>query len=292
MRSAIYTELPYASPSICPVLRIPTTMAPFAKPFSNKSSFTLPACKLAVAFGLVAASFLVGAPARASVLVDPMIRRGQPQPAEPVSTASQNIVDLAGSTPGFSTLTTAIQVANITSILSDGGPFTVFAPTDEAFRGLPAGAVNALLLPENSDLLVKLLYNHVAHGDITSNQLVSGALDTFDGVVSVGVTPLGVTVDGADVVQADVEATNGVIHAVDKVLLPTGLASELQARINSGTSAASTSTTTGTPSMTRAATLQDTAIDRVVEPAPVEPAPVEPTAPAPAVPEEPVRGLW
>lgn len=268
-------------------------MALSAKSPSNNPSLTFPAGNLAVASGLVAASLLIGVPARASVLVDPMIRREQPQPAEPVSTASQNLVDLAGSTPGFSTLTTAIQVANVTSILSDGGPFTVFAPTDAAFSALPEGAVNALLLPENSDLLVKLLYNHVAHGDITSNQLVSGALNTFDGTVSVGVTPLGVTVDGANVVQADVDATNGVIHAVDKVLLPIGLASQLQARMDSGATAASTAntTTTGTTSITRTTTLQDSAIDRVVEPEAAS-ASVEPAAPAPAVQEEPVRGLW
>lgn len=272
-------------------------MALFAKTFPNQPLIILPACNLAVAAGLVAASLLVGAPARASVLVNPRVRReDSPQPvAAPVSTATQNIVDLAGSTPGFSTLTTAIQAANITSILSDGGPFTVFAPTDEAFRALPEGAVNTLLLPENSDLLVKLLYNHVAYGDITSNQLVSGALDTFDGTVSVGVTPLGVTVDGANVVQADADATNGVIHAVDKVLLPTGFASELQARMmNSPATVASPATTptTGTTSITRTTTLQDTAIDRVVEPTPAAQQGQPVASPAPAVQEEPVRGLW
>ncbi|MEM9087486.1 MAG: fasciclin domain-containing protein [Cyanobacteria bacterium P01_F01_bin.53] len=270
-----------------------------------------PVSKAILAAGLVGAGLMlgtsVGAPVSASVLVDPMIRREGSQPAAvpaelPADSGSQNIVEIASSTDDFGTLTAAIQAANLTGILSAEGPYTVFAPTDAAFSALPLGTLDALLIPENRDLLVQLLYNHVGYGDVTSNQLVPGSFATFDGEVSVGVSPNGVMVGGANVVRADVDATNGVIHAVDKVLLPAGFENQLQARMtgepteSATTSTTSTSTTSdgssSTTSITRTTTLQETAIDRSVAPA-ATPAP-EASEPAEqeAVVEEPVRGLW
>ncbi|MEO0767937.1 MAG: fasciclin domain-containing protein [Cyanobacteria bacterium J06649_4] len=129
--------------------------------------------KLALFASLLSASLLSAVPARASVLVEPAIlRRAQevpevPQP-EVTAATTQDIVEVASSTSGFSTLVTALQAANVSSVLTGEGPFTVFAPTDNAFATLPPGTLEALLQPENRDLLVKLLYNHVAYGDVTS----------------------------------------------------------------------------------------------------------------------------
>ena len=202
--------------------------------------------------GLLSVGLSQSSAASASVLVEPRIRREGvnteiPASPETVPTQTQgsqtqgsqtqsNIVEVASNTAGFRTLTSAITVANIGSVLSDEGPLTVFAPTDVAFAALPASTLDSLLLPNNRDLLVKLLYNHVSYGDISSEQLISGQtggqITTFDGTVNVAVMPTGVQVGGANVVQADVDASNGVIHAVDKVLLPVGFADQLQARIN------------------------------------------------------------
>ncbi len=249
--------------------------------------------KVAIAAGILGTSLLAVTPANASVLVDPSIRREGSDTSQ-VSNSSENIVQLATSTPGFSTLSAALQAANLTGILTGEGPFTVFAPTDAAFSALPDGALETLLLPENRDLLTKVLYNHVGYGNVTSDQLSAGAFETFDGTVDVEVEPTGVTVDGANVVQADVDASNGVIHAVDTVLLPAGFTDQLQARMNS-TSTTSTTSSSSTEQITRATTLQESAIDRSQEVAPV--APVAPAAvtpqpePEPAA-QEPVRGLW
>ncbi len=258
--------------------------------------------KIAIAASILSASLIAVAPATASVLVDPMVRRGDGS-TESVSEADGNIVELASTTEGFSTLTAALQAADLTSILAGEGPFTVFAPTDAAFSALPEGALDTLLLPENRDLLVQVLYNHVGYGNATSDQLSSGAFETFDGSVDVAVLPTGVTVDGANVVQADVSATNGVIHAVDSVLLPFGFTEQLQARMSGGSMSSSGSSTSASSSqITRSTTLQQGAIDRSVTPAPVAPAappapepiaqPVAQPAPEPAAVQEPVRGLW
>lgn len=253
--------------------------------------------KIAIAASILSAGLLATAPASASVLVDPMIRRGQVSQSESVSEADGNIVELASTTDGFSTLVAALQAADLTGILAGEGPFTVFAPTDAAFSALPEGALETLLMPENRDLLTQVLYNHVGYGDVTSDELDTGAFETFDGSVDVAVLPTGVTVDGANVVQADVEATNGVIHAVDTVLLPIGFTDQLQARMESS-SMSSSSSSSSSSQITRSTTLQEGAIDRSVTPAPVAPVaqpaaqPAPAPEPEPAAVQEPVRGLW
>lgn len=240
--------------------------------------------------GLLSASLFIAGAAKASVLVEPVILRDdEPVPVTDSTPAAptQDIVGVASSTEGFSTLVSAIQAANIGSILTGDGPYTVFAPTDAAFFALPDGALDALLMPQNRDLLVKLLYNHVSYGDLTSDKLEAGSLDTFDGAVEVAINPTGVSVGGANVVQADVEASNGVIHAVDKVLLPAGFQEQLQARMTSGseTASSSSSSASSTTTVTRS-TLQQGVVERPA-------APVAPVAPAePAAAQEPVRGLW
>jgi uncharacterized surface protein with fasciclin (FAS1) repeats len=140
------------------------------------------------------------------------------------ATSNQNLGQLAeaASTQGsFTILTKAVQAAGLTSNLSAQGPYTVFAPTDEAFKALPAGTVDNLLKPENKTKLVQLLSYHVVPGRITSSELKSGNVKTVAGTnVVVSVSSSGVTVNQAKVTQADIPASNGIVHVVDKVILP------------------------------------------------------------------------
>lgn len=147
-----------------------------------------------------------------------------PQAAPPASTeassASDNIVEAASDQ--FKTLAKAIEAAGLAETLSSAGPFTVFAPTDEAFAALPEGVLEQLLLPENKEILVQLLSYHVVPGAVTSSQIQPGEVETLSGeslAVQLG-TDGTVAINNATVTQADIQASNGVIHAVDQVILP------------------------------------------------------------------------
>lgn len=141
-------------------------------------------------------------------------------------TASKNLAQLAqsASTQGsFTTLSRAVQAADLTKQMAEQGPYTVFAPTDAAFAALPKGTVDNLLKPENKQQLVKLLGYHAIPGQVTSSQLTSGQVKTVEGspvTLKVNSTTSTVTVNGAKVIQADIPASNGVVHVVDKVILP------------------------------------------------------------------------
>jgi uncharacterized surface protein with fasciclin (FAS1) repeats len=137
-------------------------------------------------------------------------------PAESAGT----IVDIASTTDGFGTLVTAVGAAGLVETLNGEGPFTVFAPTDEAFAALPPGLLDALLLPENKDTLVKILTYHVVPGAVMAADVTDGDVATVEGQTVALSTANGVTVNGANVIQADVVASNGVIHAIDAVILP------------------------------------------------------------------------
>lgn len=140
------------------------------------------------------------------------------------STSSFTIAQVAASSGSFKTLTAALAAAGLEETLSQEGPYTVFAPTDEAFAALPAGTVETLLKPENKEQLVKVLTYHVVPGEVTSDQLASGEVKTVEGSsVKVEVGENGVKVNDAKVVQPDVKASNGVIHVIDKVILPPNL---------------------------------------------------------------------
>jgi len=130
------------------------------------------------------------------------------------------IVDVAVANGSFGTLVAAVTAADLAGTLSGPGPFTVFAPTDEAFAALPAGLVEALLLPENKDALTQILTYHVVSGAVMSTDLASGDVPTVQGENVAVVVDNGVTVNGVNVVAADVEASNGVIHVIDAVLVP------------------------------------------------------------------------
>lgn len=134
-----------------------------------------------------------------------------------------DIVDTAISAGQFNTLVAAVQAADLVDTLKSPGPFTVFAPTDEAFAKLPEGTVEGLLKPENKDKLVAVLTYHVIPGEVFSKDIAGKKLEvaTVQGsTVDIDATGSGVKIDGANVVAADVDASNGVIHVIDSVILP------------------------------------------------------------------------
>ncbi len=133
---------------------------------------------------------------------------------------SGTIVDVAAANPDFETLVAAVTAADLVETLSGDGPFTVFAPTNAAFEALPAGVLDALLLPENKDALVSILTYHVLSGEVMAADVTAGAVATVEGSTIDITTDGGVMVNGATVVATDVDASNGVIHAIDAVLVP------------------------------------------------------------------------
>ncbi|PZO22182.1 MAG: fasciclin [Leptolyngbya foveolarum] len=140
--------------------------------------------------------------------------------AEAINTEEFTIAELTNNSDSFTILAAALEAADLTEVLSQEGPYTVFAPTDEAFEALPIGTVEQLLLPENKDVLVKVLTYHVVPGAVLSTDLESGNVATVEGsdlTVEVGDT---VTVNNANVLVADVQASNGVIHIIDRVIVP------------------------------------------------------------------------
>ncbi len=146
-----------------------------------------------------------------------------PLSAAALPASAADIVETAVGAGQFETLVAAVQAAELVEVLQGEGPFTVFAPTDEAFAALPEGTVEGLLEPANKDQLVAVLTYHVvpgivmakdAAGNTVELETVQGAMLTVDG------TGDGVTVNGANVISADVTADNGVIHVIDAVILP------------------------------------------------------------------------
>ena len=134
-----------------------------------------------------------------------------------------DIVDTAVAAGSFNTLVAAVQAAGLVDVLKGDGPFTVFAPTDEAFAALPEGTVETLLMPENIDQLTAILTYHVVAGEVMAADIVGTdfAAFTVNGeAISVNGLHSSVMVNDATVVAADVDATNGVIHVIDSVLLP------------------------------------------------------------------------
>ena len=136
--------------------------------------------------------------------------------------AKKDIVDTAATTDGFSTLVAAVQAAGLVETLKGDGPFTVFAPTDAAFAALPEGTVENLLKPESKDQLIAVLTYHVVPGKVMSTDIAGKTTDaaTVQGAnIAIDATD-GVKVNDAKVVAADIETSNGVIHVIDKVILP------------------------------------------------------------------------
>jgi uncharacterized surface protein with fasciclin (FAS1) repeats len=138
------------------------------------------------------------------------------------SASNKDIVDTAVAAGSFNTLVAAVQAADLVDTLKGDGPFTVFAPTDKAFAKLPDGTVEMLLKPENKDKLVAILTYHVVAGKIMSAEIAGkrARVATVQGSdIKIDATS-GVMVDEANVLQADIMASNGVIHVIDSVVLP------------------------------------------------------------------------
>jgi uncharacterized surface protein with fasciclin (FAS1) repeats len=151
----------------------------------------------------------------AAILIATQFVMARPKP-------EKDIVDTAVAAGSFKTLTAALQAAGLVDTLKSKGPFTVFAPTDEAFAKLPAGTLDELLKPENKEKLRSILLYHVVPGDVTAKDVVKlTSAKTANGQsVGIKVEHGQVVVDNATVVKPDVEASNGVIHVIDSVMLP------------------------------------------------------------------------
>ena len=132
------------------------------------------------------------------------------------------IVDVAASNADFETLVAAVKAAGLVETLSGEGPFTVFAPTDDAFAKLPAGTLENLLKPENKDQLVAILTYHVVAGKVTAADVVKlDTATTVNGAAADGtVSGSTVKIDEATVTATDIKASNGIIHVIDTVILP------------------------------------------------------------------------
>ena len=139
------------------------------------------------------------------------------------SVETNDLVDTAVAAGQFKTLATALEAAGLIDALKGPGPFTVFAPTDEAFAKLPAGTLETLLKPENKEKLKAVLLYHVVPGNVTADQVTKlngRSVKTLQGGSVKVRTAHGVRVDDAKVTQTDVKASNGVIHVIDTVLMP------------------------------------------------------------------------
>jgi uncharacterized surface protein with fasciclin (FAS1) repeats len=134
-----------------------------------------------------------------------------------------NIVEVAQGNADFSTLVTAVVAADLAETLSGEGPFTVFAPTNAAFEALPAGLLEKLLLPENKETLVKILTYHVVPSKVMAADVMAGDVTTVEGSAFTIATEGGVKVNTSNVTATDVPASNGVIHVIDAVLVPSSV---------------------------------------------------------------------
>jgi len=138
---------------------------------------------------------------------------------------TKNIVDTAVAAGSFTTLAKALTAADLVATLKGPGPFTVFTPTDEAFAKLPAGTLDNLLKPENKDKLRRILTYHVVAGEMRAVDVVKlqSAKAVSGDTITVKVRDGKVHVDDANVTKTDIQASNGVIHVIDTVILPKGL---------------------------------------------------------------------
>ena len=144
-------------------------------------------------------------------------------PASDTTEMSQmpgTIVEVAQDNANFSTLVAAISAADLGEALSGEGPLTVFAPTNAAFEALPAGLLEKLLLPENKDVLVKILTYHVVGAKVMAADVTAGDVTSLEGSTFAVTTDGGVMVNAANVTSTDIPASNGVIHVIDAVIVP------------------------------------------------------------------------
>lgn len=145
--------------------------------------------------------------------------------------AEKNIVETAAAAGQFQTLITAAKAAGLAGALTGEGPLTVFAPTDDAFNALPAGTIEALLRPENKDALARILKFHVLAGRVGSDALADGVrVETLAGPsAKISAAGKGFTIEGARIVATDIGASNGVVHVIDRVIMPPETMSRVEA---------------------------------------------------------------
>ncbi|MDY6940600.1 MAG: fasciclin domain-containing protein [Cyanobacteriota bacterium] len=175
--------------------------------------------------GIAGASALLNVPATAESAFEASSDRSVSETvsetqSEEVASASGTIVDIAATSGSFNTLVAALEAAGLVETLAGEGPFTVFAPTDEAFAALPPGMLEELLKPENQGALIEILTYHVVSGSVMSSDLESGSIPSLQGEALAVDLSNGVMVGDAMVVEADIPASNGTIHAIDTVMLP------------------------------------------------------------------------
>jgi uncharacterized surface protein with fasciclin (FAS1) repeats len=155
------------------------------------------------------------------------VKQNQNQPPITVNKKSpsvkeKNIVNMASVDKNLTILTAALKAAGLVETLQGKGPFTVFAPTNSAFSDLPKGTLEDLLKPENKHQLIKILTYHVVPGNITSQDLKAGDVTTGEGsIINVQIKKRKIILNNAKVIKANIGASNGVIHVIDKVILPT-----------------------------------------------------------------------
>ena len=149
---------------------------------------------------------------------------GMSQPSTTPTTtapAGKTIVDIAAGNKSFTVLVKALKAANLVETLAGEGPYTVFAPTNEAFAKLPKGTLAKLLKPANQEQLKQILTYHVVSGSVTSKMLKSGKVDTVEGSqITVKIKGKKVMINNANVTKADLKTSNGVIHVIDRVIIP------------------------------------------------------------------------
>ncbi len=147
------------------------------------------------------------------------------QPPAPPPVAPQadgpNIIEAAKEQGDFNTLTKALETAGLIDVLQGEGPFTIFAPTDEAFEALPEGTLDELMEPQNRQQLLQILAFHVVPGEVRGDDVEPGEVPTGLGLpAEITVDGDEVRIDGARVVQTDISASNGVVHVIDSVMIP------------------------------------------------------------------------
>ena len=178
--------------------------------------------KLAAAGGVAALLFLSGCSSSSEEATAPATSAAPSEMASeaPAMAEPGTIVEVAAANEDFETLVAAVTAAGLAETLSGEGPFTVFAPTDAAFEALPEGVLDALLLPENKDALTSILTYHVVSGEVMAADVTAGDVPTVEGSTIAITTDGGVKVNEATVTATDVDASNGVIHVIDAVLVP------------------------------------------------------------------------
>jgi len=176
----------------------------------------------------------LAAPALADNHVSGNMEANMENSMEAGSKESKSIVGIATSNDSFETLTAALKAADLVNTLDGSTEYTVFAPTDAAFEELPDGALDYLLRPENKETLTQVLTYHVVPGETMSNELSSGGISALSGGIVVRVDSDRVIVNNGSVITPDIDASNGVVHVINRVLIPTQIRQQLMAQLSQG----------------------------------------------------------